>query len=185
MKPCLRLLLTQLGTWPLDTVGRALGVFWMKSKFVTFAAIATTIAISITSVATIVSAASPTQKIAARQANFKVMGKSFKAIMDEMKKPTPDMALIKTSAGALQKASTHVADFFPKGTGPETGVKTHALPVIWERGADFRAAAGKLTAATAAMNSAAKSGDIAQVKAAFPGVGGSCKGCHDTFKGKD
>ncbi|MEP6868661.1 MAG: cytochrome c [Novosphingobium sp.] len=153
----------------------------MNLKFVTIAAAA----ISIASATTIVAAASPSEKIAARQANFKVMGKSFKGITDEMKKPAPDMAVIKTNAATLQKATTHVSDFFPKGTGPETGVKTHALPVIWERGTDFRAAAGKLTAAAAAMNDAAKTGDSAKIKAAIPGLGGACKGCHDTFKGKD
>jgi cytochrome c556 len=153
----------------------------MKSKFVMMAAVV----ISISSAATIVTAASPSQKIAARQANFKVIGKSFKGIMDEMKKPSPNMALIKTNADALQKASTRVTDFFPKGTGPESGVKTHALPVIWERGSEFRASAGKLTAAAADMNAAAKSGDSARIKAALPALGSSCKGCHDTFKAKD
>ncbi|MEP7223047.1 MAG: cytochrome c [Novosphingobium sp.] len=153
----------------------------MNKKLLTIAAVA----MGIASAATLVSAASPANRIAARQANFKVMGKSFKGVMDELKKPAPDMAVIRTSAGALQKATTHVADMFPKGTGPEAGVKTHALPVIWERSADFRAAAGKLTAAAATFNAAAKSGDMAKIKAALPALGGSCKGCHDTFRAKD
>jgi cytochrome c556 len=142
-------------------------------------------ALGLASVSVAAIAAKPADTIAARQANFKLIGKSFKAIMDQMKAPAADMALVQSSAEALAKASTKVHGFFPKGSGPESGVKTHALPAIWEKPADFKAAANKLVLGTKAMQVAAKSGDMNKVKAAFPGVGGACKGCHDQFKGKD
>jgi len=142
-------------------------------------------ALGLASVSAAAIAAKPADTIAARQANFKLIGKSFKAIMDQMKAPAADMALVQSSADALAKASTKVHGFFPKGSGPESGVKTHALPGIWEKPADFKAAADKLVLGTKAMQKAAKTGDMANVKAAFPGVGGACKGCHDQFKGKD
>ena len=82
-------------------------------------------------------AASPADTIAARQANFKVMGKSFKGIIDQMKAPAADFVVIKTNADALAKAASKVHGFFPKGTGPEAGVKTHALPAIWAKPDDF------------------------------------------------
>ena len=130
-------------------------------------------------------AASPADTIAARQANFKVMGKSFKAIMDQMKAPTADFAVIKSSADNLAKAASKVHGFFPKGTGPEAGVKTHALPAIWAKPADFKLALGKLADGAKGLQKAAKTNDIAAVKAAFPAAGGACKGCHDQFKARD
>ena len=148
-----------------------------------FALVAAALGLATASVMAV--AASPANTIAARQANFKVIGKSFKGILDQMKAPTADFAVIKTSADDLAKAAGKVHGFFPKGTGPEAGVKTHALPAIWEKPADFKLALAKLVDGTKAMQKAAKTNDIAQVKAAFPGVGGACKGCHDQFKGKD
>jgi len=135
--------------------------------------------------ATAVIAAKPADTISARQANFKVMGKSFKGILDELKAPAPSAAVFQANAAALAKAATKVAGGFPKGSGPESGAKTHALPVIWEKNPDFRAAAAKLVTASRAMDAAAKTGNVDQIKAAIPALGGSCKGCHETFKSKD
>ena len=144
-----------------------------------------TAALGLATLSVMAVAASPADTIAARQANFKVMGKSFKGIMDQMKAPAADFAVLKTNADALAKAAGKVHGFFPKGSGPEAGVKTHALPAIWQKPAEFKLALAKLADGTKAMQSAAKTNDIAQVKAAFPGVGGACKGCHDQFKAKD
>ncbi len=130
-------------------------------------------------------AAKPADIIAARQANFKVIGKSFKGIMDEMRKPAPDMAMIKASANALAGGSSKVSGYFPKGSGPEAGAKTHALPAIWAKNADFKKSAANLVAASKKMQLAANSNNIDTVKAAFPALGGTCKGCHDQFKAKD
>lgn len=130
-------------------------------------------------------AASPADTVSARKANFKVMGKSMKAISEELKKPAPDVALIRKGADAIAQASTKVKGAFPKGTGPDSGVRTEALADIWAKPADFGKAADRLTGAAQGFQIAAKSGDLAKIKAAFPGVGGSCKGCHDAFKGHD
>lgn len=130
-------------------------------------------------------AASPASTIAARTANFKAIGKAFKGVLDQFKTPAPDVAVIQASAATLVTASAKVAGHFPKGTGPASGVKTHALPAIWEKPADFSAAAAKFVAASKAFQVAAASGNMDQIKGAIPALGGSCKGCHDQFKAKD
>lgn len=130
-------------------------------------------------------AASPAKTIETREANFKSMGKAMKALTDQLRAPTPDMAVIKASAAALSQAAPKVGGHFPKGSGPESGVKTHALPAIWEKPADFKAAVAKLQTGVKAMQAAAQSGNIDAVKAAVPGVGGACKGCHEQFKARD
>lgn len=128
--------------------------------------------------------AAPKDTIAARQANFKLIGKSFKGINDEARKPASDINAVRGHANALVQAAPKIAGHFPRGTGPETGVKTDALPAIWQNPADFKGWTAKLTDASNKLNAAAKSGNMAQVKAAIPGVGSTCKGCHDGFKAK-
>ena len=130
-------------------------------------------------------AASPSDTITARQANFKAMGKGMKAVIDQLKAETPSVDAIKAGAAAIKMAAPKVAGYFPKGTGPEAGVKTGALPAIWEKGAEFKADADKLVAAANALDAAAATGDMAKIKPAFMAVGGTCKGCHETFRQKD
>jgi cytochrome c556 len=130
-------------------------------------------------------AATPAETITARQNNFKAMGRAFKGINDELKKPAPDLALIRANAQIVDQAAGHVAHGFPRGTGAETGIKTSALPAIWARAPEFRTAASRLTTATRAFKLVTRGNDLAAIRAAVPSVGGSCKGCHDTFKGHD
>jgi cytochrome c556 len=133
----------------------------------------------------VAAATSPADTIKARQENYKAIGKAFKAVRDELKNPTPSIAVMQASGKTLDDLAPKLPSWFPAGTGPEAGVKTEALPVIWTKGDDFKAAAAKFASAAHAFNVAAQSGNIDAVKAAVPALGGSCKGCHDTFKAKD
>ncbi|MDP9055741.1 MAG: cytochrome c [Pseudomonadota bacterium] len=130
-------------------------------------------------------AATPTEIVAARQANFKQMGKGMKAIREQMISPTPAFDAIKAGAAAIDQSAGKVAGYFPQGSGPQAGLKTGALPEIWEKNAEFKADAAKLVKAAAAMRTAAASGNIDQVKAQFMAVGGTCKECHQDFRARD
>ena len=132
--------------------------------------------------AMVATAAAPNPAFKARHDNFEAMGRAMKGTFDEFKKPAPDLAAIRANAAVLAKAAPKVKGYFPKGTGPEAGVKTEALPAIWEKPADFAAAADRLVGATKALQAAAATGDLGQIKAAAGGVGGACKNCHDTFR---
>lgn len=123
--------------------------------------------------------------IKARQANFKKMGAANKAIGEELKKSAPSVAIILTSAKNLNVAGNAVFKSFPRGSGAEAGVKTAALPAIWQKPDEFKAASGKFLAAAAKLKSAAESGDLVKIKAAAGGLGPTCKGCHDQFRHKD
>lgn len=128
--------------------------------------------------------AAPTvqQVIETRQANLKDLGKNFKAINDQTKASTPDMAVIGPAADAVKAHAAEIGNWFPAGSGAEAGVKTAALPAIWSDPATFEAAVAKLQQEAGALQTAAASGDAAQVKAQFPKTGGACKNCHDTFR---
>ncbi len=74
------------------------------------------------------------EQIEARQGHLKQIGKAFKTISDQLKAGSPDLTQIQAAAATVPKEASGMADWFPDGTGPESGVKTEALPVIWEPG---------------------------------------------------
>lgn len=122
----------------------------------------------------------PAYKI--RHDNFERMGRAMKGTFDQFKRPAPNLAVIRANAATLAAAAVKVKGHFPAGTGPRAGIKTEALPAIWERPADFSAAADRLVSSTKALKATAASGDIGAIKAAAGAVGGACKNCHDTFR---
>ena len=129
-------------------------------------------------------AGTPAETILARQANFKQMARAFKAVSDQLKQSAPDVTTIRTSAGIILQSAERVHSGFPRGTGPEAGVKTAALPLIWQRGRDFQGHANQLVTAARNLQRVSAGNDINAIKAAVPGLGSACKGCHDTYKGK-
>ncbi|MBB5684341.1 c-type cytochrome [Sphingobium boeckii] len=146
---------------------------------------ATLAAMVLASVGSIAWAATPAEIIQARQANFKKIGGSYKAIRDELQKDAPTLAIVRTNADALYAASTRVGGHFPKGTGPETGVKMKALPIIWQRNPEFRQKTAQFLGAARGLQTAARGTNIAAIKNASQALGGTCKACHDTFRTRD
>lgn len=120
--------------------------------------------------------------LVARQAHFKEQGAAFKAIADELKKDTPDKAVIAANATKIKGTAAALPSWFPKGSGPETGLKTAAKPDVWTDAADFEAAAMKLQAETTKLADIAAGGDLDAIKAQFRATGGACKNCHDKFR---
>lgn len=120
-----------------------------------------------------------------RHEHFEALGKAFKGLGDELKKDAPDRAKIRENAAAINGYAPQVKDWFPAGSGPQDGVKTHALEAAWKESDAFGQAATKLTDAAAVLNAAAQSGDLAAVRGAVPPLGAACKGCHERFREKD
>jgi cytochrome c556 len=124
----------------------------------------------------------PAAAIKERQDFYKDLGKNAKGLGEELKKPDASIADIQKFAAAIDAAAPKIPMLFPAGTGPEAGIKTAAKAEIWQKGDVFKADADKLVAAAHALDAAAKSGDLAAVKAAVPALGGACKGCHEEFR---
>lgn len=57
-----------------------------------------------------------------------------------------------------------------------------ALPAVWEKAAEFKAEQDKFLAAVDNLNTAAQSGKLEDIKAAYDATSGSCKSCHDAFR---
>ena len=107
---------------------------------------------------------------------MKDMGKNLgpigKAVKGEMAADYPAMAKM---AAAIRDDSLKLKDMFPAGT--DVG-DTRALPVIWEKKADFDAYFDKLASAADALAKEAATGSVADLKASFAAVASNCGGCH-------
>lgn len=82
-------------------------------------------------------------------------------------------------ANGLANGVSELQHLFPAGSDVED---SEALPVIWEKPEEFSAAIDKAVAAARKFAAAAESGDSEAISSAFREVGGSCRGCHDTFR---
>lgn len=125
------------------------------------------------------------QAVAQRQQNFKQLGRAFKGLMDEMKKPAPDKAVLAANATRMNDLAKQEANWFPKGSGPEAGVKTGAKPIIWSDPAGFAAAVKRLQGETGKLQQVAASGDVAALRVQAQATGGACKNCHDKYRVPD
>lgn len=121
-----------------------------------------------------------------RHEGFEGIGKAMKAIGDELKKgPGASVDTIKASAAKINEAAPKVATWFPAGSGVEVAPKSLALPAIWEKPADFQAAAQKLVDEAGKFNTLAQAGDLAAIGGGMKALGGACKDCHEQFKKRD
>jgi len=68
--------------------------------------------------------------------------------------------------------------------GSDAGAPTKAKPEIWKDKAKFDKYAQDLQAETPKLLAAARTGDLAQLKAAVGPTGKACGNCHDDFRAK-
>lgn len=122
--------------------------------------------------------------IKARQQGYKAQGAAFKTINDEMKKGSPDIGAIRNAAKVIADTSKTQYRWFPRGSGPQAGVKTAAKPEIWTDAAGFTAAQKAFEAEAAKLNQAAAKGDLGAIRPQVGAVGKTCAGCHNKFRVK-
>jgi cytochrome c556 len=110
---------------------------------------------------------------------------AMKAIAGALKEPGGmakgevafDLAKVHAFLKVCQEQSAKVKGLFPDDS--KEG-ETKALPVVWEKKADFMERFDKLGAACKAAEGAIK--DEATFKAEFPKVTGNCGGCHKEYR---
>jgi cytochrome c556 len=139
------------------------------------------------SMSVIVEAASPQATlIKSRQDKLRDMGGALKAIDDELKKGSPDWDnIILPNADTLQSRSSFLLNWFPKGSGPESGIKTYALPAIWQKGDDFTKLGKAMQAETAKLKQVAATKNTGALKDEAFTLGKACKACHDNYRSPD
>ena len=120
--------------------------------------------------------------VLARQAHYKDLGKAFGGLNGELRKDAPDKAALAAGGAAVNTLAQALPSWFPKGSGPEAGVKTAAKAEIWTDAEGFAAAVTKLQAETAKLSDAAAGGDLEALKTEARTTGGACKSCHDKYR---
>ena len=125
------------------------------------------------------------EQIKLRHDTLEEIGEALKGAGDQLKSGSPDMAVIQTAAASIVEKSTGMENWFPEGTGPDSGVETDALAVIWEDKPDFLTKVSNMQGAAAKFNEVAQGGDAAAVGGAMQELGGTCKSCHDKYRKDD
>lgn len=122
------------------------------------------------------------QVLMARQAHFREQNAAVKALNDELKKDPPDKAAIAADATRIKSSAAALPTWFPKGSGPETGLKTAAKAEIWTDAEGFAAAATQLQTAAAKLGEVAMTGDLEAINAQDRAVGAACGACHTKYR---
>lgn len=126
--------------------------------------------------------AKPEDAIKYRKAAFTVMANHFARIGTVVKGEKPyDKAAVESDAAVVEMMAKLPWHAFVPGT--DSG-DTKAQPDIWKEQDKFKAASDKLQTEVGKLSAASKAGDLNAVKAAFGGVGQSCKACHDEYRKK-
>ena len=120
----------------------------------------------------------------ARHEHMEALGKAFKALDKEAKTSAPDAAAMAASVTTIDDLARQLPDWFPAGSGPQDGVKTHAKPEVWTDFAAFAEKAQHLQDAASALRAAAPAG-VDAMRAKMNDVGDSCGACHKQFRAKD
>jgi cytochrome c556 len=90
-----------------------------------------------------------------------------------------DAATAKRDAEVVAVLSTLPWMGFTEGS---EGISDKAKPEIWMETDKFKAKAQTLQERTTALATAAQTGDLDRIKAAFGATAKSCKACHDAYK---
>jgi cytochrome c556 len=124
------------------------------------------------------------QQIEARQHNMKDLGGAFKAVNDQLKLPEPQLEAIRLAAQEIRNHAQEVANWFPAGTGPESGVKTDATAKIWTDQPGFTAVAATFNTEAGKLADLTVADDLAAIGAQAQIAGAACKACHDAYRMK-
>lgn len=142
--------------------------------------------IVITSVAN-VAIAEPSVKamMKARHDHYHDLGDAFKTIRDQVRSSSPDLSKVVPAAQVVRQASIDQFKWFPKGTGPDSGIDTRAKAEIWSDAKGFKAAQEKFAAEAPKLLTLAQAKDVKGLQQQFKVVGQSCSGCHDNYRAEE
>jgi len=125
--------------------------------------------------------AKPEDAVKYRKGAFTVMAAHFSRIGAVAQGRAPfDAAAVQANADVVVTLSRLPFAGFVEGTsGTEKG---SPKPIVWTQRAKFDEGAKKMQDAVVKLQTAAKSNNLDQVKAAFGEAAGTCKACHDDYR---
>jgi cytochrome c556 len=127
----------------------------------------------------------PAEVIKTRQEGFKKVADAFKVIHHEVSGPSPDAAKIAAAAAQIKATTEVIESWFPPGSGPQSGVKTHAKAEIWTDASGFAATrAAYIRQVEKSVRTLADPGERAAWTKSSAALGQACKDCHDSYRVK-
>jgi cytochrome c556 len=117
-----------------------------------------------------------------RRAGFKKMGAAMKAIAEQLKSDAPDISKVTAATQAIASGVREQPNWFPVGSGPESGVDTDALPHIWKDTAKFAALSSQLATESGNFAAAVASNNLAAIRTQFKVLAEVCSTCHKSFR---
>lgn len=112
------------------------------------------------------------------------MGDAMGVMADMVKAKRPfDVQDIKTSISSLDQHSRMMLELFPNTDESRLGMKTEALPVIWDEWERFVALSKQLEERIEAFRAITETGiDEQTLRFEFKKTARACSGCHDDFR---
>jgi cytochrome c556 len=124
----------------------------------------------------------PETQVKQRQAAMTLQGKYMGPMGGMAQGKIPyNAAVVQRNAGFLESLSKMAWDGFDPNT---KGVKSAALPAVWEKSDEFKKAAENFENEAMKLAQVSKSGDEAAVKAQIGATGKTCGACHEKFREK-
>lgn len=123
--------------------------------------------------------------IAARKDHFHQIGASFKAVMDQTHASSPNFQTIRSNAQMLAQLTSEIGTWFPAGSGPESGAKTHAKAEIWTKNSQFQEDARLAHVAAQDLLKASGGNDVSVVATSAKALGQRCGACHADFRERE
>lgn len=119
-------------------------------------------------------------QIRARIAGFRQLGAAYKAVTDGVR--ANDLAKVRQAANQIVGATRSLSGWFPRGSGPQPGVKTATKAEVWTHAGEFRGAANAFSLQALALQRVAAGSDMGAIRSEARKLGATCKGCHDGFR---
>lgn len=126
--------------------------------------------------------AKPEDAIKYRQAAFTLMGNNMGRINGQLKAATPNVQAIQQAAARVEFASMLPFEAFIPGSETGGNPATRAKEGVFKDTDKIKKLSEDMQAAVAKLNTAAKGGDVAAIRAAFGDAGKACKACHDDYR---
>jgi cytochrome c556 len=120
--------------------------------------------------------------VAVRQNVMDAQGSHMNAIKAILTEDPQAIDLVVAQASAIADTTATIPEMFAKGSDQPP---TNALPPVWDKQDEFKAAAQKAHGLAQKLTETAKGGDVQATLAAFATLGKEgCGGCHETFRKK-
>lgn len=120
------------------------------------------------------------ETIKKRQQAFKAMIRSFEPMGMMVRGSMPfKPELFQKHAADLLKNEAANLKYFPPNSHSD---QSRAKPEIWQNLDAYKKEEAQFKQRVVALNTAAQTGDLKQIRAPFGSVAQSCKSCHDAFR---